>query len=201
MTKNGNAPTTLGFLTVVSDPELGLLGGYLALNAAGRPLEFHCTAPVKASRAQEILYGTALAPYLYGELIGGTLAARAKTPPLLICTDTAPVLALRAATDAPVVLILPDADQAAAAAVLATGVPGETRSAPAARLVMLPLGKRRAALDAAHAEDRRIVEAVGAGPFADFDFAEPFARIREALEEARPTGSAAKPPRPIAGAA
>ena len=54
----------LGFLTVVEHAELGLLGGYLLLNAAGRPLEFHCTAPVKPNRAQEILYGPTLRPYL-----------------------------------------------------------------------------------------------------------------------------------------
>ena len=45
----------LGFLTVVEHPQYGLFGGYLVLNLAGRPLEFHCTAPIKPNRAQEIL--------------------------------------------------------------------------------------------------------------------------------------------------
>ena len=43
------------------------------LNAAGRPLEFHCTAPIKPNRAQEILYGPTLESFLYGEQIGQTL--------------------------------------------------------------------------------------------------------------------------------
>ena len=63
----------LGFLTVVEDQKSGLFGGYLVLNSAGRPLEFHCTAPVKPTRAQEILYGPTLKSYLYGEQIGKTL--------------------------------------------------------------------------------------------------------------------------------
>ena len=66
-------PAALGFLTVLDHPQHGLMGGYLVLNAAGRPLEFHCTAPVKPNRAQQILYGPTLEPFLYGEQIGQAL--------------------------------------------------------------------------------------------------------------------------------
>ena len=70
--KNNSNPT-FGFLTVVDDARFGLCGGYLVLNPAGRPLEFHCTAPIKPNRAQEILYGPTLHDFLYGEQIGGAL--------------------------------------------------------------------------------------------------------------------------------
>ena len=63
----------IGFLTVTRDVEQGLFGGYLVLNFLGRPLEFHCTAPVRPNRAQEILYGPTLDPYLVGERIGQAL--------------------------------------------------------------------------------------------------------------------------------
>lgn len=99
--------TVLGFLTVISDAQIGLFGGYLVLNWAGRPLEFHCTAPVKPNRAQQILYGPTLEPYLYGEQIGRTLLSKTQHPPLLICTDVAPVLAVRQYVDRPVLLVLP----------------------------------------------------------------------------------------------
>src|SRR5687768_18472885 len=95
----------LGFLTVIEQAELGLLGGYLVLNSAGRPLEFHCTAPVKANRAQEILYGPTLQPFLYGEQIGQTLLARTKLSPVVVCTDSQPVLAARDFTHVPMVLV------------------------------------------------------------------------------------------------
>ncbi|HOM16574.1 MAG TPA: hypothetical protein PLQ00_04555 [Thermoguttaceae bacterium] len=97
----------MGFLTVVSAPQTGLFGGYLVLNWAGRPLEFHCTAPVKPNRAQQILYGPTLEPYLYGEQIGRTLLSKTQHPPLLICTDIVPALAVRQYVDWPVVLVLP----------------------------------------------------------------------------------------------
>jgi hypothetical protein len=95
----------LGFLTVVSHNELGLLGGYLLLNAAGRPREFHCTAPVKPNRAQEILYGPTLRPYLYGEQIGQTLLTSSKLTPVLVATDSEPMLAVRDHTHIPVALV------------------------------------------------------------------------------------------------
>src|SRR6266576_6035917 len=85
----------LGFLTVVENAELGLIGGYLLLNPAGRPLEFHCTAPVKATRTQQILYGPTLLPFLYGEQIGQTLLKRSKRSPVVVCTDVEAMLDVR----------------------------------------------------------------------------------------------------------
>src|SRR5688572_6385653 len=96
---------TIGFLTVVEDAEWGLTGGLLILNAAGRPLEFHCTAPLRPNRAQEILYGDTLRPFLYGEQIGQTLLVKARSETLFVCTDLEPVLGVREAVSMPVVLI------------------------------------------------------------------------------------------------
>src|SRR5438270_2671493 len=100
------ATPSLGFLTVVKSAELGLIGGYLLLNPAGRPLEFHCTAPVRPNRTQEILYGPTLKPYLFGEQIGQTLLSKSRLPPIVICTDSESMLAVREFTDVPVALIL-----------------------------------------------------------------------------------------------
>ena len=100
----------LGFLTVIEHPQYGLFGGYLVLNTAGRPLEFHCTAPIKPNRAQQILYGPTLESFLYGEQIGQTLVNQASIPPMLICTDREPALAAREHVSMPVVLVLPPED-------------------------------------------------------------------------------------------
>src|SRR5512137_623050 len=91
MTASGaKSLATIGFLTICERPELGIVGGYLVLNTAGRPLEFHCTVPVRPSRAQEILYGPTLKPFLYGEQIGRALIAKAVSQPLFVCTDVEP---------------------------------------------------------------------------------------------------------------
>ncbi len=47
---DARSQSALGFLTILEHQQHGLVGGYLLLNTAGRPLEFHCTAPVKATR-------------------------------------------------------------------------------------------------------------------------------------------------------
>ena len=95
---------SLGFLTVMDLNPHGLLGGYLLLNLAGRPLEFHCTAPVKPNRAQQILYGPTLEPFLYGEQIGAALVRKATRSPLVLLVDQPAALAVREHIDLPTAL-------------------------------------------------------------------------------------------------
>jgi hypothetical protein len=83
-----------GFLTVLESPEHGLFGGYLVLSPQGRPLEFRCSTPIAPSRAQQILYGPTLRPYLLSEVIGQTLVAGAEVPVRLILTDLRDMLPL-----------------------------------------------------------------------------------------------------------
>ncbi|MDR1492524.1 MAG: hypothetical protein LBT05_07370 [Planctomycetaceae bacterium] len=101
--------TTLyfGFLTVAENSRCGLIGGYLVLNHAGRPVEFHCTSPVRANRAQEILYGATLEAFLYGEQIAQTLVNRAKTKPVVVLSDMPQVLAAQEFIEMPLVFIEP----------------------------------------------------------------------------------------------
>ncbi len=93
---------SLGFLSVVCHEPHGLFGGYLLLNTAGRPLEFHCTAPVKPNRAQQILFGATLEPYLYGEHIGATLINKSQLVPMVVFVDMPAALAVRTHMKLPV---------------------------------------------------------------------------------------------------
>lgn len=97
----------IGFLTIIEHPRHGFIGGYLVLNPAGRPIEFHCTTPVRANRAQEILYGSSLYPYLYGEQIAQTLVSKSKTTVNFLLTDQLPVLALQDFISFPVIYVPP----------------------------------------------------------------------------------------------
>ena len=106
----------LGFLTVI-DQFPGLTGGYLVLNRAGRPLEFHCTMPLSPDRIQQILYGNTLKPFLYGERIAQTLIQRSKLPVLSIFTDHAAVLPAQSLVSTPIVYVFggevkPEAEEA-----------------------------------------------------------------------------------------
>ena len=187
---------TIGFLTVCDQADRGILGGYLILNTAGRPLEFHCTAPVRPTRAQEILYGPTLKPFLYGEQIGRTLVAKAASEPLFVCTDVEPVLALRDCSPVPVVLVgstpAGDAELNGAAAALnpALRLDGAHPTPPPAKretLVWFALGDRAVAVAQAHAVDREPIHRYWQSQVDGLDLCEPFTRIREALEEAQRT--------------
>ena len=192
----------LGFLTVLDHAEHGLFGGYLVLNTSRRPLEFHCTAPIRPNRAQEILYGPTLEPFLYGEQIGQTLLEKGKIRPSFVCTDRQPVMAVREHVALPVALVLP-------AKAGAKQDPGEFHRVDAAHgdrhaghassssepeligqgfgsgLMSFQLGQNRLAVPMEADADRKVIAECLAGLAESFDLTEPFSRIRQAIEEAQ----------------
>ncbi len=157
----------LGFLTVVEHPQHGLFGGYLLLNLAARPLEFHCTTPIKANRAQEILYGPTLEAYLYGEQIGSTLLGQSKIEPLAVFTDRPPVLAVRSLVSFPVALVMASEESANG------------------HLFTFRLGGNALAAAEKAEGDATLIAQRLAELSESFDLAEPFERIRQAIEEAQ----------------
>ena len=101
-------PTSLSifaFLSVLDVGEPGFIGGLLLLNRSGRPVEFHCTTPVRANRAQQILYGPTLRPYLFAEQIGTALLGKMKSKPDILFTNCAAIFELRDTLHKPVVLV------------------------------------------------------------------------------------------------
>jgi hypothetical protein len=182
---------SIGFLTITRDEDQGLFGGYLVLNSLGRPLEFHCTAPVRATRAQQILYGPTLDPYLCGERIGQTLLKTSKHQPLFVLTDVEAVMAARDLVPTPLLLIDPGTrDDGSDASTTARSYSAGEGRRPAGddrveQLRRFRLGQYGLAVSASHSVDTQLV--TESWPvFADrIDMDEPFERIREAIGEAR----------------
>ncbi len=184
---------TIGFLTIREHPEQGFLGGYLIPNAARRPLEFHCTAPLRPNRAQEILYGPTLRPFLYGEQIGLTLLEKTRSKPIMVCTDVEPALTVREHSSVPVLWVeRPNREGArSAGSDWRVDTTHQKVPAPAGIGLRVELGPNRVALPLGYESDRdellqqwqRIAE--------DFDLGEPFDRIHEAIEEAQRAAAAA----------
>lgn len=166
-----NKPATpaFGFLTVVEQPEWGLVGGFLVVNAGGRPLEFHCTAPVKANRTQEILYGRTLRGYLCGEQIGPALLAKAKMETLFVLVDDSALITTRDHHAMPIALI--DAERQAATHTLS--------------LHMFQVANTTLGVETRYSTDAQRLTAAWQSHGHDFDLTEPFDRIRSALEEAQ----------------
>ncbi len=176
---------TLGYLTVVKHDQFGLSGGYLLLNSHGRPLEFHCTAPVKANRAQEILFGPTLDAFLYGEQIGAALLAKTELTVGVVCIDQPAMLAVRDLTSLPVALLLSDHEPTS------DKQPSWRLDAAHTHLSDEPhfmLGSHRVTTCRGHEQDRTAIERVLLPLAERFDLSEPFERIREAIEEAQRSG-------------
>jgi hypothetical protein len=161
---------TLGFLAVLQE-QSGWLGGYLVTNGWGRPLEFRLTTAVQPNRVQTALYGPTLVEYLHADVIGKTLVEKTATKPDLIVTDSPPALALRSRIEVPVVAVGPP--PGTLSEVVAFAHPRSSAG------LMLPL---KFAADRDHLTHllERVDPAV--------DLAEPFARVREAVAEARKMG-------------
>ena len=170
------APPTLqvGFLTILQESN-GFLGGYLVTNQWGRPLEFRLSTAVQPNRIHQILYGSTLPGYLCGELIGKTLVEKCTATAQFIVTDHADALHLRPHVDVPVLCVCKSSDISASVCLR------EQQGAKPAVLGHGHFPNDRAAV-------LSFLESVEDG----LDLAEPFARIREALGEARKMGVTAR---------
>jgi hypothetical protein len=169
--------TCFGYLSALESAEHGFFGGYLLISRSGRPLEFHCTAPVRPNRAQQILYGPTLHEYLLGEQIGGTLVREAAIEPQIILTDQAAVLYLRPQTEVPIVFVtsLADAARDASTATM-TGGGGSCRFRLAAQSCELAPG---------YEVDGELVVTLLTELSQHVELLEPFDRIHEAIREAQ----------------
>lgn len=180
---DGSTGAAFGFLTAVESVAHGLFGGYLIVDALGRPLEFHCTAPVKVSRAQQILYGPTLTAHVHGQQIGGTLLAAGGVDPVVVLTDAPALLHVRQHTRLPVSLVERLGDDGIGpppAADLATDIVTGTVTdiVMGGARVVPPPGAAEAPATAAW---RERLESLAAA----IDLCEPFERIRLAIDEAQ----------------
>lgn len=175
MDKN-SAPLHLGFLTILQEQN-SYIGGYMVVNAWGRPLEFRLTSAVQPNRVQQILYGPTLPTYLCSDLIAKALVEKTGLVINLVVTDTEHVLDLRLKLDVPV-LWLPSAER-----LTQSDLPGlEVRAADQRRSALRSHSQFPQELEDIRGLVSRVEETL--------DLAEPFVRIREALAEARRTRAA-----------
>lgn len=154
-----------GFFSVASLAGGSLVGGYLLVNELGRPVEFHCTEAVKATRAQEILYGPTLAPFLHADQLGRALILAAKSQASVIFADSPLSADLRTIVEVPVLIVV--------------DAPAESDGEPEATF---SFGVNVLGCSSHSKSDQEEVmqweSALG-----EWDLTEPFARIQEAIEE------------------
>jgi hypothetical protein len=162
-----NGTLNVGFLTIVQEPG-GYLGGYLVTNCWGRPLEFRVSSAVQPNRVQQILYAGTLEPYICADLIGKALVEKASVQVQLVVTDRETVLDMRLRQPTPVIWLARGASPAAVR-------PGTNDRGP---ILCHPQ----------FTADLPAIQEMLAKVESCIELAEPFARIREAMGEARKMG-------------
>jgi hypothetical protein len=167
-----------GFLTVLESPEHGLFGGYLVLSPQGRPLEFRCSTPIAPSRAQQILYGPTLRPYLLSEVIGQTLVVGAEVAVRLILTDLRDILPLGLLRSELVLHVEPSIEPSVAS----EGSDGDTSELAMSHFDFAGCRITPAELTRATSEE---LQSMLAPLAAHVSLCEPFDRILAALHEAQ----------------
>jgi hypothetical protein len=191
--ESGKENFRLGFLTAIEVPERGFVGGLLVTNHFGRPLEFQCTAPLKPNRAQEILYGPTLIPYVLGDLIGRTLIEKVGVKPHLVLTERNDLLPLRDLISIPVACVdepVRPAEASAQAEQSAEKPAAQDSESPATGTTSaFRLGRQTLRFHAAHADDQAVAQRGAASVPQDADLREPFERVREALNETAQSGA------------
>lgn len=162
-------PNELGYLVVSEINKLGFCGGLLLVTNTGRPIEFHCTAPVVANRAQQILYGATLKEFLVCDQIGISLLDKLKHKPDAILIQERQLSELATQVDFPVVLV--DQQTPAPDAQEVTADHGQSLEIADQRFEIFGSNTDRA---------EQVIRA-----FAEnLPITEPFERIREAINEA-----------------
>ena len=143
-----------GFFSVMEIEDVGYCGGYLVLNDIGRPLEFHCTLPVKPERSQQILYGATLRQFLFAEHIGPPLIARAKNRAAMVLVDQPEALELNQRITQPVALITPGKRESAELSIVDADVASGLKTKVAFDL-REPFDRIHSAIDEANALTRQ----------------------------------------------
>jgi hypothetical protein len=192
--------TVFGYLSILQSPEHGYFGGYLIVSPLGRPMEFHCTAPIWPSRAQEILYGPTLRSYVMGDQIAGALLSAARLTPRLVLTDQAEVVCAKRPSEMSFVLVL-SRQASDNEATIATTLLGDTASRQAVQpeLSTMPpwsepftaVGYLVRHLCAAGSRSCDIIDLLSILA-KRVEIEEPFGRIHEAIREAQRIGGRAE---------
>jgi hypothetical protein len=184
MSSSSKSLLALGFISVRHHAEYGYFGGYLIVNQLARPLEFHCTLPVKPSRAQSLLYGQTLDDFICGEQIAKALVAKAKLKPALLLTNCEAVLAFEHVSDEPMLYVSCEED--------ADDVPHLRKPmSSSVQLSDMKVGGSHFRITNTSRATEKLTEDIASRLAPNFDLHEPFQRIAEALLEAHPIVKAA----------
>lgn len=79
---------SVGYVLSLAVADNVFMGGAMVTDAAGLPLEFRYTEPVRATKLQRVLYGDVLEKYIHGDVVTANLIGRLEQKPdVFLVTD------------------------------------------------------------------------------------------------------------------
>lgn len=173
---------SIGFYRGVETPDSSFHGGLLVLNENARPLEFHCSAPIRPARAQRVLYGTTLKDHLLGDQIPSALVQKSKEKPGILIVNDLGLIKIRSQISIPLVCIQPRPENSLSI---------ESDSVTIAGTQFVSAGEHHFAIDSNFPDDQ--IQGMGAIELLSrtVDLDEPFERLELAMNEmTKPTSQA-----------
>jgi hypothetical protein len=96
----------LAFMDVLVFSDGSIRGGILTTDIETRPYEFRITSPIKPTQLQQMLYGTSLKDYVYGELICAPLIKATKEKISFVLVRERYIMDVRPLVSVPIVLAI-----------------------------------------------------------------------------------------------
>lgn len=172
-------PAKYGFITIVDVPELGHAGGLLVLSPQGRPIEFHCTAPVATNKTQQILYGKTYQGFLFCDQIGSALVEKSRSKPQLLITDRNELMGLGKLASTPVVKLCQQIEASST-----DSYAEDDTTKPEPQVVRLEINGEQIETDSPDLETTSWAQDACRAFAQSLPLIEPFERIKLAIEEA-----------------
>jgi hypothetical protein len=101
----------LAFMDVTMFSDGSIRGGILTTDIETRPFEFRVTSPIKPTQVQQILYGSSLKDYVYGELICAPLVKATKEKLSMVLVKENFLISMRPLVSVPIIVIRPNTSQ------------------------------------------------------------------------------------------
>lgn len=98
----------LAFMEVTIFSDGAIRGGILTTDIETRPFEFRVTSPIKPTQVQQILYGSSLKDYVYGELICAPLVKATKEKISMVLVKEIFLISMRPLISVPVIIVRSD---------------------------------------------------------------------------------------------
>jgi hypothetical protein len=96
----------LAYMDVLVFSDGSIRGGILTTDIETRPYEFRITSAIKPTQLQQMLYGTSLKDYVYGELICAPLIKATKEKISFVLAKERYIMDVRPLVAVPIVLVL-----------------------------------------------------------------------------------------------